>query len=122
MKRTFIVLSILILLRSISLACENTTVTAINVNASKFDGKNVCVEGSVSDLEFKNSEKGIPYTTFSVYDEHFEYLTVFAHGTLSINEGDKVKVTGKYDIVKQTGCLTYSYYNAIDATSVEKSQ
>jgi hypothetical protein len=122
MQRTFLALCILILFTSISLACENTTVRAINVNASKFDGKEVCVEGSVSELEFKTSTKGNTYTTFSVYDEHFEYLTVFSHGTLSIDEGDKVKVTGRYDVVKRVGIITYSYYNAIGASSVEKLQ
>jgi hypothetical protein len=120
MKRTYLALSVLILLTSISLACENTTVSSINVNASKFDGKEVCVEGSVSDLEFKTSKKGNPYTTFSVNDEIFNSVTVFSLGSLQIKEGDKVKVTGKYDVVKQVGIITYSYFNAISASSVEK--
>ncbi|MGE5444247.1 MAG: hypothetical protein ACM3SR_06525 [Ignavibacteriales bacterium] len=122
MRKTFLALSILILLTSISIACENTTVSSINANASEFEGKEVCVEGSVSELEFKTSKKGDPYTTFSVNDEYLQSLTVHSLGSLQIKEGDKVKVTGKYDVVKRVGIITYRYYNAIDASSVENLQ
>jgi cytochrome c-type biogenesis protein CcmE len=120
MKRTFIGLSILILLTSISTACENTTVSAIVADPHKSDGKEVCVEGSVSTLKFKTSKRGNPYTTFSVNDENRKSLNVFSHGTLSIQEGDEVKVTGRFDIEKKVG--KYTFYNEIDASSVEKSQ
>ena len=122
MRKAVLVLYDLILFTSISLACENTTVSSIIANASEFDGKEVCVEGSVSDLEFKTSQKGDPYVTFSVNDENFQSLTVFSFGSLQIKEGDKVKVSGRYYVVKRVGIITYSYYNAIDASSVEKSQ
>src|ERR1700740_26474 len=103
LKRTFLALSILAILTSISLACENTTVSSIVTNASKFDGKEVCVEGSVSELKIKTSKNGKPYTTFSVNDENFNSLAVFSFGSLEIKHGDKVKVTGKYDVVKRVG-------------------
>ena len=122
MKKAFFALPILILLTSISIACENTTVSAIIVNASKFDDKEVCVEGSVSELEFKTSNKGAPYTTLSVNDDNFQSLTVYFLGTLQIKEGDKVKVSGKYNVVKRVGLITYRYYNAVDASTVEKTQ
>ncbi len=122
MKRTFLALSILILLTSFSVACENTTVSAMIVNASKFDGKEVCVEGSVSELEFKTSNTGAAYTTFSVNDENFQSQTVYSFGNLQIKEGDKIKVSGKYDIVKRVGLARYTFYNKVDASSVEKIQ
>ncbi len=45
---------------------------------------------------------------------------MFSHGTLLIKEGDKVKVTGRFDIEKKVG--RYTFYNEIDASSVEKLQ
>ncbi len=57
MKRTFLVLSILIILTSISLACQNTTISAIVADPQKFDGKEVCLEGSVSKPKFKTSKR-----------------------------------------------------------------
>lgn len=120
MKRTFLALCILLLLTSISLACENTTVLAIVADSHKLDAKEVCVEGLVSTLKFKTSKRGNPYTTFSVNDENGKSLNVFSHGTLSIKEGDKVKVTGRFDIEKKVG--KYTFYNEIGASSVEKSQ
>jgi len=118
MKRTFLALSILILLRSISLACESTTVSIIVADTHKFDGKEVCVEGSVSTLKFKTSKRGNPYTTFSVNDEKGKSLNVFSHGTLSVKEGDKLKVTGRFDMEKKVGI--YTFYNETDAVSLEK--
>ncbi len=43
---------------------------------------------------------------------------MFSFGTLSIKEGDKVKVTGRYEVEKRVG--RYTFYDEIDATSVEK--
>lgn len=118
MKRIFLTLSILILPSSISIACENTTVSAIVADSHKFDGKVVCVEGSVSRLKFKTSKKGNAYTTFSVNDDNGKSLNVFSHVTLSVKERDKVKVTGRYDVEKRVG--RYTFYNEIDASRVQK--
>lgn len=119
MKRTFLALSILILLTFISKACENTTVSAIAADSHKFDGKEVCVEGSVSD-PYLSSRTGNSYTTFVLYDDNGKSLSVYFLGTLSIKEGDKVKVTGIYEVKKIV--LKYTFYNEIEAISVEKLQ
>lgn len=120
MKRTFLALSILFILTSISLTCENITVSAIATDANKFHGEEVCVEGSVSKLKFKTSKRGNPYTTFTISDENGKSLNVFSHGTVSIKERDKVKVTGRYGVEKRVG--RYTFYNEIDAKSLEKLQ
>ncbi len=120
MKRTFLALCILLFLTSISISCETTTVSAIVADSHKFDGKEVCVEGLVSTFKSKTSKRGNPYTTFSVNDENGKSLNVFSHGTLSIKEGDKVRVTGRFDLEKKVG--KYTFYNEIDARSVEKLQ
>src|ERR1700756_1101059 len=115
MKRTLLSLSILILLTSISIACEKTTVSAIVADSQKFDHKEVCIEALVSNPEFKISKKGNAYTSFWLHDEKGNVLTVFFLGTLSIKEGDKVKVTGRNDVVKR---LKRFNYNEIVASSV----
>jgi hypothetical protein len=119
MKRTFLALSILILLTFISKACENTTVSAIAADSHKFDDKEVCVEGSVSD-PYLSSRTGNNYTTFGLNDDNGKSLSVYFLGTLSIKEGDKVKVTGRYEVKKIV--LKDTLYNEIDAISVEKLQ
>ncbi len=120
MKRTLLALCILLFLTSISISCETTTVSAIVADSHKFDGKEVCVEGSVSTFKFKTAKKGNAYTTFSVNDENGKSLNVYSQGALSIKEGDKVKVTGRFDIEKKVG--KYTFYNEIDARSIEKSK
>jgi hypothetical protein len=117
MKRTFLALYILLLITSISFACENTTVSAIMTNSSKFDGKVVCVKGLASNVKFKTSKKGNPYTTFSISDKEGISLNVFSHGTLSVEEGDNVNVTGRYAVEKSVG--RYTFHNEIDVISVE---
>src|SRR3972149_10876528 len=118
MRKIFLALNILILLTSVSIACEKTTVSAITGDPHKFDGKEVCVEGSVSELKFKISKKGNPYITFRLNDEKGQSLTVFSYGTIPIASGDKVKVTGKYEVEKRVG--KYTFYNEISASSAEK--
>jgi len=67
MRKIFLALYILILLTSISLACETTTVSGIAADPHKFDGKEVCVEGLVSNLKFKTSKRGIPIQHLGSY-------------------------------------------------------
>ncbi len=119
MKKIFLALYILILLTSISLAREITTVSAIVSDPQKFDGNEVCVEGLVSNLKSKTSKRGNPYTTFGLNDEKGHSITVFSFGTLTIKAGDKVKVTGIYEIEKRKAGER-TFYNEISASSVEK--
>lgn len=119
MERTFLALFILIILTFISKACEITTVSAIAADSHKFDGKEVCVEGSVSDPHL-SSRAGNNYATFGLNDDNGKSLSVYFLGTLSIKEGDKVMVTGKYVVKKIV--LKVTLYNEIDAISVEKLQ
>lgn len=120
MKRTFLALSILILLTSISKACESTTVSDIVEDPHKLDGKEVCVDGTVSNRELTSKRGGTPYTTFGLNDENGKSISVYFLGALKINNGDTVKVVGRYEVRKIV--LRYTFYNEIDATSVEKIQ
>jgi RecG-like helicase len=98
-----------------------TTPTEILQSADKYDGKMVQVEGKVVSPNFKTSKKGNAYTTFKVTDSQKNTLSVFSFGTLTIKEGDTVKVMGRFQKVKQVP-PRYTFYNEIDASegSVER--
>lgn len=119
MRKSFLALYVLLLLTSISLACENTTVSAIIADSHKFDGQEVCVVGLVSKLKSKTSKKGKTHTRFVLNDEG-KFLKVFSNGAFPIKEGDKVRVTGRYFVEKEVG--RHTFYNEIDTSSVEKLQ
>jgi hypothetical protein len=98
-----------------------TSVSDILSNPNKYDGKVVHVEGRVQSLTFNTSKKGKPYTTFAVVDSSNNALNVFSFGTLSINRGDSVMVTDRYQKVKQVP-PKHTFYNEIETTedSVKK--
>ncbi len=77
------------------------------------------VEAKVFLPHFKSSKKGNAYTTFKLENDG-QFVNVFSYGTLSINQGDLVRVIGTYQKVKQVG--RYTFRNEIDAShgSVEK--
>jgi len=92
-----------------------TTPTEILQSADKYDGKMVQVEGKVVSPNFKTSKKGNAYTTFKVTDSQNSTLSVFSFGTLTIKEGDTVKVTGRFQKVKKVP-PRYTFHNEIDAS------
>jgi len=92
-----------------------TSVSEILSNPDQYDGKKVQVEGRSQSLKFNTSKKGNPSTTFMVVDSSNNALNVFTSGTLSINRGDSVTVTGRYQKVKHVP-PKYTLYNEIDAS------
>jgi single-stranded DNA-binding protein len=92
-----------------------TSVAEILSNPDQYDGKMVHVEGRIQSLKFNTSKKGNPYTTFMVVDSSNNSLNVFASGTLSINRGDSVTVTGRYQKVKRVPPKD-TFYNEIETT------
>lgn len=98
-----------------------STPTEILQSPDKYDGKMVQVEGRVMRPNFKTSRKGNAYTTFKVADWQNNALSVFSFGTLPIEQGDTVKVMGRFQKVKQVP-PHFTFYNEIDASggSVEK--
>jgi hypothetical protein len=92
-----------------------TSVSEILSHPDKYDGKVVHVEGRIQSLKFSTSKKGNAYTTFKVVDPLNNSLNVFTFGSLSINRGDSVMVTGRYHKVKQVP-PKYTFYNEIEST------
>ena len=102
-RRNLVILSVILTLicicfipKIVDAQVIKTSVAEILSNPDKYDGKMVHVEGRVQSLKFNNSKKGKPYTTFMVVDSSNNSLNVFTSGTLSINRGDSVTVTGRY--------------------------
>lgn len=91
-----------------------TSVSAIVADSQIFNGRKVCLEGSVSKLKFKHRKEEM---LILLIDGNGKSLNIFSHGTPSIKEGDKVKVKGRYEVEKPIG--RYTLYE-IDAGSVKK--
>ena len=92
-------------------AAAPTPIVAIAAKPSMFYGQNVEVTGTISHVENKISNKGNPYTTFSVCAG--QCVEVFAFGTPAIHNGQKVTVHGTFEGVHHTGGVYYK--NVIDA-------
>ncbi len=94
-----------------------TTVEKIMNNADSFDGQQVSMTGTVSNVKFKALEIGNNYTTFMLADKSGGRIKVFAWGKLKLKAGQKVQVTGVFRKVRTTARRLY--YNEIEASEVK---
>jgi hypothetical protein len=101
---------------NLALADSDTTVENILGNRDLYDGKEVSVPGTVSNLKFKTSKAGNAYTTFSVVEKSRHSINVYVRKHPKLRNGEKVKVTGTYRKVKRVG--RYTFYNEIEATEI----
>jgi len=60
----------------------------------------VQVEGKAINPNFTTSKQGFVYTTFKVTDSQNSALSVSIYGTLSVKQGDKVRIMGTFHKVK----------------------
>jgi lipopolysaccharide export LptBFGC system permease protein LptF len=111
-----LVLAIVLSGFSICPAIEITT-EKIVTDKDSYDGKEVSVEGSVSNLKFKTSKGGNNHTTFVLVGESGSRINVFIWGRLKLKPGQKVRVTGLYRKVKKVP--RHTYYNEIEASEVK---
>jgi hypothetical protein len=111
-----LVLTIVLSGFSICPAIEITT-EKIVTDKDSYDGKEVSVEGSVSNLKFKTSKGGNNHTTFVLVGESGSRINVFIWGRLKLKPGQKVRVTGLYRKVMRVAHRIY--YNQIDASEVK---
>ena len=116
---TFSLLCLLVITTAANAQAIKATIGDILSNPDQYDGKMVQVEAKVLALQFKTSKKGNAFTILKLGGDG-KILSVFSYGTLSINVGDAVRVTGRYQKLKKVGPYTFS--NEIDASrgSVEK--
>lgn len=95
----------------------DTTAEKIIVKKDSFNGKQVSVKGTVSNLKFKTANVKDDYTTFVLVGEAGGRINVFIWGRLKLQPGQKVQVTGVYRKVRRT--TLRNYYNEIEASKVK---
>lgn len=95
----------------------DTTAEKIIVKKDSFNGKQVSVKGTVSNLKFKTANVTDDYTTFVLVGEAGGRINVFIWGRLKLQPGQKVQVTGVYRKVRRT--TLRNYYNEIEASKVK---
>ena len=95
----------------------DTTAEKIVTKKDSYDGKEVTVKGTVSNLKFKTANAKDDYTTFILVGESGGRINVFIWGNLKLKAGQKVQVTGIYRKVRKT--TQRNYYNEIEASKVK---
>jgi hypothetical protein len=94
-----------------------TTVEKIINNRDSYDGQEVSVKGTVSNLKIKTLEVGKTYTTFMLAGKSGGRIKVSVSGTLKLKPGQEVQVKGVYRKVRTT--VQRYYYNEIEASEVK---
>jgi hypothetical protein len=112
----FLVLTIVLGSFSICPAMETTAEKIISKKDS-YNGKEVSVKGTVSNLKFKTANVKDDYTTFVLVGEAGGRINVFIWGSLKLQPGQKVQVTGRYRKVRRMG--QRNHYNEIEASEVK---
>ena len=111
-----IVLMLTILLWGIATASAmETTVGQILADSDSFDGQEVSVAGTVSNLKFRTLKDQRPCTLFVLVGEGGR-INVFMVGRLKLNPGQSVKVTGVYR--KMVTISHRLYQNEIEASEI----
>jgi hypothetical protein len=95
----------------------DTTAEKIITKKDSYDGKEVSVKGTVSNLKLKTANVKDDFTTFTLVGEAGGRINVFIWGSLKLKPGQKVQVTGVYRKVRRTA--RHNYYNEIEASEVK---
>ena len=95
----------------------DTTAEKIITKKDAYDGKEVSVKGTVSNLKIKTANVKDEFTTFILVGESGGRINVFIWGNLKLKPGQKVQVTGVYRKVRRTA--QRNYYNEIEASEVK---
>jgi hypothetical protein len=112
------VLALTIVLSGFSISSAiDTTVEKIVADKDSYDGKEVSVTGKVSNLKFRTANVERNFTTFMLVGESGGHINVFVLGSLKLDPGQKVQVTGVYRKVRIT--IHRTYYNEIEASEVK---
>jgi hypothetical protein len=118
-KFLFVIVLVLTIVLSGFSICPAIEITTEKIVTDKdsYDGKEVSVKGSVSNLKFKTSKSGNKYTTFVLVGESGVRINVIILEHPKVKAGQKVRVTGVYRKVKKTAHR--NYYNEIEASEVK---
>jgi len=94
-----------------------TTVEKIVKNRDSYDGQEVSIKGTVSNVKSKTLEVGKTYTTFMLAGKSGGRIKVSVSGALKLKPGQEVQVKGVYRKVRTTAYRYY--YNEIEASDVK---
>ena len=112
------VLALTIVLSGFSISSAmDSTAEKIITKKDFYDGKQVTVKGTVSNLKFKTANVKDDYTTFILVGESGGRINVFIWGSLKLQPGQEVQVTGRYRKVRRWA--QRNYYNEIEASEVK---
>ena len=98
-------------------AAAETTVEEIMKRGDSYDGRDVSLTGTVSNLKFGSIDVGKNYTTFMLATKSGGRIKVFAWGKLTLKTGQKVQVAGVFRKVSKAG--NRFFYNQIVASDVK---
>jgi hypothetical protein len=96
---------------------EETTAEKIITNRDSYDGKEISVKGTVSNIKLRTSTGGKNFTTFKLVSESGIRVNVFTWGRLTLQVGQKVEVTGIYRKIMRVDQRIYN--NQIDASVIK---
>jgi hypothetical protein len=97
-------------------AAVETTAEKIVAHKDSYDGKEVSVSGTISNLKFKTLKGGNKYATFLLVGGSGGRINVIISEHPRLKPGQKVRVTGYYRKAKKTAHR--NYYNEIEASEV----
>jgi hypothetical protein len=95
----------------------DVTVEKIVTERDSYNGKEVSVKGTVSNIKFRTSTGGNPYSTFKLVGESGGRINVFIRGRLKLQPGVKVQVKGLYRKVMRVD--ERIFYDQIVASEVK---
>ncbi len=95
------------------------TIDELVSDPKTYNGQRVMLEGFVDKVEYTKSSKGEPFTLFRMNDGNDNEVRVYYEDEhLSLSNGDKVKIKGRYK--KEKKYLLYKIKNVIKARTVEE--
>jgi hypothetical protein len=106
---------VLVLALALPAFAGSTTVGAILAAPDQYNGQSVTLQGALTHLSKRVSQRGNAYYTFDLEDRTGA-IRVFSFGTAQCGEKASVTVEGTFEKVKRVG--RYTFVNEITATQV----
>ena len=92
------------------------TVKELQAQPDKWHGRAVVVNGNVSRLNARTSQRGNPYYTF-VLSDGLASVNVFSYGVPQIRDSNPAQVEGTFLKIKRVG--NYTFQNQVDARRIQ---
>lgn len=123
MRRALLLPTLTLLCFSAWAGPQKATVADLLDKGKKFDKKDVVVTGTVDKFEQRTSKGGRPYVVFNLQDKQKRWVMVYGPGTLTpaAKNGDKVKVTGKFELEHHAGKRVFKNEIVIDVKTGVKT-